>query len=128
MKILKEKPPIYDKCVEKFGVDWEDGVIFTYGENIYCKNDLPENKIVHESVHIKQQGDNPDEWWERYFNDTEFRLVQEVEAYRAETQWANYKIRDRNNRMRLIMQNAKDLSSPMYGSIISFQEALKNIL
>jgi len=128
-KLSKEKPPIYDKCVEKFGVNWEDGVIFTYGDTIHCKYDLPEVKIVHEATHIKQQAQTtPDEWWDRYFKDELFRVVQEVEAYRAETEWAYRNIKDRNKRIRLIMQNARDLSSPMYGSVMTLEEALKNLL
>jgi hypothetical protein len=125
MRISQQKPPIYDKCVEHFGVDWEDGVIFTYGDTIYCKYDLSENKIVHESTHIKQQDDDPDEWWNKYFNDPEFRLQQELEAYKNESVWINKNIKDRNYKTLLITENARALSSKMYGNIISFSEAYR---
>jgi hypothetical protein len=118
------KPPIYNKCVEVFGVNWDDGVIFTYGDTIYCKNEIPDYKIAHESTHIKQQGNNPDEWWARYFVDTEFRLQQEIEAYLAENKILN-KIKDRNARFRIKDFNARCLSGKMYGNIISYNEALK---
>lgn len=120
-----KKPPVYDRCAEQFGVDWEDGVIFTYGDTIFCKNKVHPCKVAHEKVHIKQQGDDPDAWWDRYFEDPQFRLEQELEAYKAETRWMNQNMRDRNERFRAIRQNAKDISSSVYGSIISFDEALK---
>jgi hypothetical protein len=125
MKLSKQKPPIYDKCVEHFGVDWEDGVIFTYGDTIYCKYDLSDNKIVHESTHIRQQGDDPDGWWEKYFNDSKFRLQQELEAYKNESDWINKNIKDRNHKTQIIVENARALASSMYGNIISFSEAFK---
>jgi hypothetical protein len=125
MKISQQKPQIYDKCVEHFGVDWEDGVIFTYGDTIHCKYALSENKIIHELTHVKQQGDAPDTWWERYFNDVDFRLAQELEAYKKESAWIKAHIKDRNYKTLLITENARALSSKMYGNIISFSEAYK---
>lgn len=119
-----EKPPIYNKCVKHFGVDWDNGVIFTYGDTIYCKYELPPNKIEHEATHIKQQGKNPKKWWKRYFKDTEFRLEQEKEAYLAENKVVNL-ITDRELRFRIKEQNARDLSSSMYGNIISYTDALR---
>lgn len=83
--ILTEKPPIYERCVEVFGINWDDGVIFTYGENIYCKDQalLSPDLLVHEETHIRQQmAMGKDIWWDRYFVDKEFRLSQEVEAYK----------------------------------------------
>ena len=122
-----KKPPIYDRCVEMFGVNWDDGVIFTYGDTIYCKNDIPEHKILHESVHIKQQGDESDKWWDKYFEDVNFRLQQEIEAYLAENKILN-KIKDRNTRFKLKEFNARCLSGKMYGNIISYQEAIKILM
>ncbi len=125
MEIIKDrKPLIYEKCVEQFGVNWEDGVIFTYGNEIFCKYNLPPIKLIHEMTHIRQQGNNPKEWWDKYFEDKEFRLEQEKEAYLNESKWLKENVKDRNQRFTVIYKNAKDLSSSMYGNIISFSEAL----
>jgi len=122
-----QKPPIYQKCVDAFGVDWEDGVIFTYGETIYCKhNPIHPSKQVHEGVHVLQQREyGKDPWWDRYLEDIDFRLQQEKEAYLVESEWAHKNIKDRNERVRFIIRNARTLSSSMYGNIISYSEAFK---
>ena len=126
MKLSKEKPPIYQKCVDKFGIDWEKGIIFTYGDTIHCKYDLTPDKIVHEKTHIKQQEEyGRDKWWDRYFEDVEFRLSQEIEAYKNEANFIKKNIKDRNSQFKLIHGIAKDLSSSIYGNIITYSEALK---
>lgn len=119
-----KKPPIYDKCVEIFGVNWESGVIFTYGDTIYCKYDLSPNKLAHEMVHVRQQNGSPEAWWDRYFNDESFRLAQELEAYKEENKILN-KMKDRNAVFKIKSENAKCLSSGMYGNIISYSEAMR---
>ena len=55
MKISHKKPKIYDKCREVFGVDWDKGIIMTYGDTAYCKYDLPDHLIAHEETHTRQQ-------------------------------------------------------------------------
>lgn len=121
--ISSDIPDIYYKCKEKFGVDWDKGVIFTYGPMIYCKYELSLAKMVHENVHVYQQGEDPKAWWEKYFEDVSFRLNQEVEAYRAEAKFVKSNIKDRNKAARLINQMAVDLSSSMYGNICTMNEA-----
>lgn len=125
MEIVKTKPPIYDKAHEQFGVEWDDGVIFTYGDKIHCKYDLSPQKVVHESIHVQQQGQNPEAWWKKYFEDKEFRLNQEMEAYAAEFLFLKDKIKDRNELTRAKWSIAQDLASPMYGSLIGFWEVMK---
>lgn len=125
MKITHEKPEIYETLRAKFGIDWNKGIIITYKGNIYCKTDISEDLVVHESVHIKQQSEDP-EWWDKYLADINFRLAQEVEAYRAQYNFIkeNY---DRNTRRNALKRIASDLSSSIYGNIISFEDA-KNII
>ena len=84
MKFSSEKPSIFEKCRERFGVNW-GSVIITYGDTIYSKNLPVDNIIVHEKVHIKQQAEiGADAWWDRYFEDKDFRLLQELEAHKAQ--------------------------------------------
>ena len=124
IKYSKEIPEIYWKCKEVFGVEWDKGIIITYGNIIYCKWDLDFFKTVHEATHVKQQTEmDKDLWWDRYFADKEFRLSQEVEAYQNEINFIKANIKDRNKRFLLINKVHKDISSYIYGNIISFNEA-----
>ena len=122
----KEKPPIYEQCAKQFGVKWENKVIFTYGDTIHCKNKISLQKIAHEVTHVEQQLKyGADEWWERYFEDVDFRVSQEVEAYKNEIEWVKNNIWDMKNRQARIDKIIGDLSSPMYGSVVSFEQSAK---
>ena len=123
MKIVKEYPPNIDKIREKFKL--HEGVIFTYGDTIYNPDGgfIDRALEIHEETHTKQQGNNIEEWWDKYLTDDEFRLSQEVEAYRNKYKKMKSNIKDVNKlnfRLDLI---AKDLASEMYGSIVSYEEA-----
>ena len=124
MKFSDQIPPVYQRCHDVFGVNWNKGIIITYGDTIYCKYELPEWKIVHEETHIKQQKlIDKDEWWEKYFVDESFRLSQEVEAYQNEARWIKKNIKDRNQQFKLLHQIVIDLSSSIYGNICTAEEA-----
>lgn len=126
MKVSSEIPDIYYICKSKFGVNWDDGIIFTYGDTVYSKYPLDEFKVVHEGVHVVQQTSmGKEEWWDRYLKDVEFRLSQELEAYTAEVKYIKENVKDRNEKSRLIHRICKDISSAIYGNIISYQEASK---
>ncbi len=92
----KEIPPIYIRCRDLFGASWDKGYVFTYGNTIYSKfgDDLTRDLKVHEETHVRQQeAMGKDKWWNLYFTNKEFRLKQEVEAYRNQIEFArvNYK-------------------------------------
>lgn len=126
--IIKTSPKIYKKLHKQFGVNWNDGIIITYAPNIYWigGDKLPEEKIVHENTHIRQQlRAGVDIWWDMYCNDEKFRLSQELEAYTNEVAFIKSKIKDKNKRFKLIHQICLDISSSIYGNIISYEEALK---
>ena len=125
-------PPkdLYIRLNFKFGVDWEKGVIFTYNNKIYSKYPISEDLVKHELVHIRQQNDfigGSDAWWNKYLEDKEFRLNQELEAYRKQFRWSKANIKDRNRLFNILRHSAIDLSSSMYGDILSYEEALKEI-
>ena len=126
MILSKEKPQIYETLHKIFGVEWDNGVIITYGDTVYCKFDLGWDKRVHEAVHVRQQKEmGAEAWWNRYLEDTEFRLSQELEAYKEEVKFLRQNIKDRNQLFRAIRQVSLDLSGSMYGNIISYGEAFK---
>lgn len=128
MKISTEKPPNWNEIIKHFPVTW-GGIIVTYGDTIYCGVPLSTQKAAHEAVHVMQQTSyGVDKWWIRYFEDIDFRLQQEVEAYRKEVQWVNKNVKDRNLKYKIIRKICLDLSSPIYGSIISIEEAKKILI
>ena len=97
MQIKNELPPIYDEAIKRFpNANFDKGTVFTYGQNLHCSDKFtpPADILVHESVHARQQGDYPREWWQRYFEDPMFRLSQELEAYR--TQYKFYCSQNKN--------------------------------
>ena len=83
--VKSETPPNWPALVERFpeASRRSESVVVTYAPYIYVPSGatLPPDLMAHEKTHLKQQGDNPTEWWERYFEDREFRMEQELEAY-----------------------------------------------
>lgn len=127
MKTSKVPPPNWDKIAEKFHLDWKlDNVIVTYGDVIYCQTELSDQKLIHETVHVKQQKDfGVDKWWQAYFDNPNFRLAQEEEAYKAEAEWIKLSHLSRDEKYRRLRRIALDLSGKIYGNIISYDEAIK---
>lgn len=130
MKIVQELPPNYEEISKKFGfANIPAGTfnpIFAYGDIIYnpTGTSIPEDIIIHEQVHQGQQANvgGPKKWWEFYLESPAFRLEQEVEAYREQYKWIcqNY---SRHARRAYLQKLAKDLSSALYGNLISKKEA-----
>lgn len=130
MRIVYEQPParIYEACVEQFGVSFDDGVVWTYGDAIHTKYLLRPDVGAHEKVHIKQQkAMGVIEWWDKYLGDPQFRFDQELEAYQEQWRFIKKNVKSRNDQFNFLKQIARDLSGPMYGGLLSYQEALKKI-
>lgn len=128
--IKHEHPPaaIYDRAVKEFGVNYEDGVVFTVGDIVYTKYEISEDLQEHELVHVKQQKElGVSIWWERFFADPIFRLEQEVEAYRTQYKWIERHFHDRNARHYYLNAFAGFLSGPMYGKLVSHKDAMNLI-
>ena len=122
IKISNTIPPVYSRCKAQFGVDWDRGIIMTYGDTVHTKFPLSPDLVVHEATHVKQQIEMGKElWWDRYFTDVEFRLSQEVEAYRNQLKFidANY---NRNGRRVMRAKIIKDMST-IYGSMCTPNQA-----
>lgn len=127
-KVSNKKPPqwILDK-VSKWGVEWGGNIIFTYAPNIHTSDGkISDDLYVHESTHLKQQGDNPKSWWEKYLTDKNFRFSQELEAYQKQWEYAKLKY-SRTKQLRVLQHSARVLSSKIYGNIIKYEEAIKLI-
>ena len=134
MKILSGQfPPNIDKIKEKLDITDEmiknKKIIFCYGDTVYNPtfSDIPDHQIAHEQVHVRQQQNKPDEWWELYLNDVDFRLSQEIEAYKAQYQYVKRFIKDRNLLNKYALTFAGYLSDEIYGNLITTLEALNLI-
>lgn len=131
MKVAKEFPPNYDRICEVIpAVKDIRGIVFTYGDTIYNPDDMPveDHLDVHESVHQAQQAKmGIEEWWEEYLKNPQFRLEQELEAYRAQYQFTR-KVYGLAPAGDLLKQVADDLSGTMYGNIMRRKDARKAIM
>jgi len=124
-KVVKAYPPNYEEiCSHIPAVRKTPTIVFTYGDTIYAPagTDLSPDFLAHEETHVERQS-NPAEWWARYLVDVQFRLDEELAAYRAQYKYAveHY---SRANRRILLTHMTKDLSGAMYGKIITRKEAI----
>lgn len=120
----KEWPPNIDKIKMVFPVD-EFNPVFTYKDVLYNPTGLPvpEDLVKHEEVHEKQQKlIEVDNWWNMYLTDKSFRLSQEAEAYREQYRFIKEKM-NRKARMPILKELSKNLSSKLYGNLISTKQA-----
>lgn len=99
-----------------------DTTIFAYDGIIYCNSLLPDHLIVHEIEHFKQQRKyGLEQWVEGYLNEPTFRRQMEIEAYRTQIK----SVKDRNLRTKVRYECARNLSSVLYGSLLSYEKALQ---
>ena len=126
MEIINTPPPNYAEILKHFpNADLKGGTLFTYGDTCYCKY-ISDDTLVHEETHSRQQT-NPEEWWNKYFIDVDFRLLQELEAYQNQWVWIYNNVRDRNERARMLHKICCDLSGDLYNNMIEYNEAVKLI-
>lgn len=128
MKILNERPPVYDEICSVIGTPPETA-IYAYGDTIYNPSGatIPEDVIAHEEIHELQQGGDPVDWWKKYLADPEFRLDQELEAYRHQYKFIKNQGKDRERLNFYHIHFARTLSGPMYGNLLTFEDALTKI-
>ena len=126
MQVLEEFPPNYEKIAARFDLTGRKP-LFCYGDTIYNphKAEITPDQIIHESVHIKQQGD-PEEWWNRYLTDDAFRFSQELEAYAVQYGFVK-KNTDKKTTKNCLNILADLLSSPMYGGLCTAKQAKEKI-
>ena len=120
-----EYPPNYKEICQVLKVSGVQGAIFTYGDTVYVPGGaaLPNHLSQNESIHVSQQTKmGADKWWAQYLADPEFRLRQELEAYRYELRYIKKSYR-REDRRILEAHIVRSLASKMYGNIVTKQQA-----
>jgi hypothetical protein len=128
MLIVKEYPPNINEISKRFKIT--SSVIFAYGDTIYNPSGAKINKalIAHEETHSRQQEKiGVERWWDKYLSDYSFRLSQEVEAYGAQMKEARKGLRSYAKQQLMLSNIARDLSSELYGNVVSYSEAIKLI-
>lgn len=129
MKVLDTYPPNYQNIRITLGDVSSVKPIFCYGKTIHnpFAREVTDDIILHEFIHSKQQGDNPENWWNMYLSNKEFRLDQEAEAYGAQYKFA----KERGVRGSMLSwlkeKLAFELSGSAYGNLCSFGEAQSRI-
>lgn len=122
-------PPNIKELKKHFKIN--DNVIFTYGDTVYIQKlrGISPDLMVHETVHrLQQQKEGgPEIWWGKFLEDKDFRLLQELSAYRTQYKYICTQVKDRNKRAIILSRLASDLSSEIYGSIITWSEATNKI-
>lgn len=96
--------------------------LFTFGDTIYAPHGLKPHLQAHEEVHLRQH--HYSKLYAVFYAllyriSPRFRLKSELEAYRVELQAAGPSHLD---------AIARKLSSPLYGSILTFEEARRRLL
>ncbi len=127
MQIMIDTPPIYDRAAAVFPLTGNE--IFAWDDIIYNPSgkDIPVWLVDHENVHKRQQAGEPEEWWDRYLVDEEFRYQMELEAHRVEYLSFCHHNKDRNKQSRYLAMISRRLAAPMYGNMITASEARKAI-
>ena len=139
MKIVQEKPPVYDMIINA-GMKPTLSTVYTYGDTIYVPRgslNLEDHLIEHEQTHSVQQMlykdpsnlmEGPDAWWSRYVDDVYFRIDQEAEAYGHQFTFICKRVKDRNMRNKILIDLGRFLASPIYGSVVTQDTARRMIL
>lgn len=131
--IVIAKPPMFDEIAAAFHLARMPGVIFSWGEAIIFNPSgvhISPALLAHEAVHGARQGLNDAgirHWWETYIADPEFRLREEMPAHRAEYAAIKGLVKDRNERVRELHHIVNKLCGPLYGKMISRQDAFRAV-
>lgn len=127
MKIVKSFPPNIETI--RAILEPTPDAVYAYGDTIYNPSgkELSPDIILHENIHSKQQGINPEGWWAQYLADCNFRFKEELEAYGHQYAFAQEHVRNKK-----LLEWAKEsmalaLSSEAYGRLCTYGEAESKI-
>jgi len=102
--------------------------LFAYKGTIYCqpKAIVTPDLEIHEAQHFVQQRSHK-LWLLRYLLFPSFRFDMELQAYRAQWAFIMREVKDREMRTKMLLHMADDLSSPLYGSLCTKDQAMRYI-
>lgn len=127
--VKRERPPNFEAIEKVFPNAGKFDVLFTYGHVIYNPSNvqLRTPLVAHECTHMLQQDaiGGPEQWWEFYFSQPEFRLLQELDAYRIEYRQHVALGHPRHERKQYCHSCAERLSGPLYNNMLRRRDAQK---
>ncbi len=126
--VINDWPPNIDEIRAVLPVT--ENNIFAYDLKIFNPGGgkLGQELHQHEAVHFKQQtAIGVEAWWLAFLSDEVFRLAQEIPAHKAEYRCFCKYNGDRNEQASFLRALGKRLAAPMYGGIITANEAMKRI-
>lgn len=123
--------PMHDEITAFFNIPLGQAVIFSWGDAIYNPTGAKISKMLHahEEIHSARQGKSEADvlmWWRRYMADPLFRYDEELPAHVAE--YHAYCKRHGSGRVQFLDKVAERLSSPLYGSIVTYEMARSAII
>jgi len=129
IKISKKKPLIFWILKWKYSVKWGTLVI-AWGNTIYSGENFSDDLYVHEITHLTRQRYSKLRgliWWWKYLKNPQFRMNEELEAYRNQWKFIKKTVQDRNKRSVLLEHIVASFSGKMYGNIITPYHARRMI-
>lgn len=139
MKIVKTLPPNWEEIKATFPVAEQEQAVFMHGGTLFNPfgAKITEDLKIHESVHMRQQGKDPEGWWKRYVSDKKFRLQEEAEAYSAQLFYlknTEFPVKDDQGKTTMrhlpsrvttwyLDKIAETLSGKLYGEVIDYHKA-----
>ena len=141
MIIIYDRPPLWDMIDAKFHVAGRP-ILFAWGDRIYNPErvNVPKELHAHEEIHGARQlqfnsrlaYDSDDaricQWWYAYIDSAPFRLIEETPAHRAEYQAYCKRHYGGGARRERLTQVASKLAAPLYGSLVTLEQAKQLIL
>ena len=114
--------PYIEEYRKRFPITKE--TIFVYKDTIYTDEEMPYDIVHHELEHLRSQKEQgADLWINRYLEEPEFRLQEELRAYRYQLKKVLETTNDKGEYLNILTECITNLSSPLYGNIVSYREA-----
>ena len=126
IQVLNDFPPNWKQIEKVFPKAKDQKAVFAYGNTTYNPfgAEITEDIKVHEAVHTKQQGEDPQSWWDKYCSDPNFRVKQEAEAYSSQVYYLRNIVKQPSRVIEWYIEKiAQTLSGPLYGNIITLPKA-----
>ena len=124
MRIVEENPPNFEEIKKHFDLSGKVPV-FAYGDILYnpAGSEIQPHLLVHEEVHQKQQNKmGVKKWWAEFIKNPGFRLSQEMMAFIVQYYYVKKNFNGKAQKW-FLSRFADDLSSPMYGNMITRHQA-----
>lgn len=132
LRIIHQRPPNFEQIAAAFPhVLTAKGVMFCYGTALYLPDGgSPSPSLMeHERVHSERQLLRPtiDHWWADYIADEKYRFDEELAAHREEWRYVHDHEVSKYNRKQHLRAIARRLSGPLYGHMVTMDEAKRMI-